>query len=328
MPGKRAGEAIIKCTRVWRTEDRPGSEGTYIARLSNKNRRCLNVGERAYLRISYGKASVLACLSVDPNLDNNTIRLDQTLRQALCLKKVMRRDDELVYRADGKGPEETPSAEISTDPLLALTPLSTGHCRPGAEKKTLSHPIVVQPSGFPGPTLLARLFKYQYLICQVHHAFSRDMEKPLVRLTTQSMEDIGIAPGDKVLLISEHTQESMRCLTLEAREPLPLRSMYHNFTPVCPGEYYTGSMLPWITIDNDARRKLKIEPWQAIVVGRDPYHALTLEFNQVATGLALAALGGAIAVPDQFKPLLPLGIVAIGLVAVGLLIWQKIRSRI
>lgn len=308
---KQSAKLSIQCNRVRRTEDRPGSEGTYIVRLSPTDRRQLGVRDGAYLKVSYGKASVLACLSEDSTQKDKTIRIDQTLRHAICLQKIMQEDEELVYEPGGNG--------------------------------SLEHPIVIHRSDFPGRSLLARMLKQQYLICILHHAIARDMEKPIARLTEESMADIGIQPGDKVLLISEHgRRKSIRCLALNAKPQLPLESMYEPpFTPLCPREAYKDLLLPWITVDLQTRRKLGIDPrepvnpWEPIIVGRDPYHALASEFNHVAAPLALSALGGAIVVPVEkltflgwFAPFVPFAIVVIGLFAVVMLILFKIRSRI
>lgn len=94
----------------------------------------------AYLKVSYGEASVLACLSDDPGLDDETIRMDQTLRTAICLEKIMQGSaaKELVYSSDIDG--------------------------------ALKHPVVIERSAFRGPTRLSRLVKQQYLICLVHAA--------------------------------------------------------------------------------------------------------------------------------------------------------------
>lgn len=300
---KQSSKLSIQCTRVRRTKDRPGSEGTYIVRLSPTNRRRLGVRDGAYLKVSYGKASVLACLSEDSTQNDETIRIDQTLRHAICLQKIMQEGEELVYEPGGNG--------------------------------SLKHPIAIHRSDFPGPNLLARMLKQQYLICILHHAIPRDMETPIARLTKQSMEVVGIQPGDKVLLFSEKRRRSLRCLPLDPETQLPLPTMRQYFTPPCPDSAYEGLLLPWVTIDLQTRLDLGVDPWQPILVGRDPRHALTLEFNHVAAALAVGALGGAIVVPVEkltflgwFAPFVPSAIVFIGLFAVVMLILFKIRSRI
>lgn len=252
----------------------------------------------AYLKVSYGKASVLTCLSVDYELDDETIRMDQTLRTAICLDVIMQGTGkkELVYRSNGN--------------------------------RDLEHPIVIQPSNFRGPTLLPRLLKQQYLICAVHHAMPEDMETPIARLTKESMDVIGIQPGDKVLLISEKDRKPIRCLVLHPDNPLPFDTMYEYFTAwPCPGPKDQPLRLPWVALDRQTRIAIGAEPWEPIIVGRDPRHALASELGVVAMGLAVSALGGAIVVPD-IHPLLPMAIVIAGFVGVSVLIWIKIRSRI
>ena len=308
----------IECTRVCPTSHRPGSEGTYIVRLSPANKQLLKVRNGAYLKVSYGKASVLARLSVDRDLDDETIRIDQTLRTAICLEKIMQ----------GSGKKE-----------LMYSPGRAG---------ALEYRIVIQRSNFPGPTLLARRLKQQYLICLVHHAIPRDMETPIARLTEQSMEVVGIQPGDKVLLFNEERRRSLRCLPLNPKTQLPLPTMRQYFTPPCPDSAYEGLLLPWVTIDLQTRLDLGVDPWQPILVGRDPRHALALEFNHVAAALALAAVGGAIVIPQEklqqletvlgkynylgwlapIVPWVPAIIIFIGLFGVLMLILFKIRSRI
>ncbi len=316
----KSAKPSIKCTRVVPTSHRPGAKGTYIVRLSCANRQRLKARNGAYLKVSYGKASVLARLSVDDELNGTTIRMDQTLRTAICLEKIMTglAKKELVYNPGGDG--------------------------------DLSHPIVIQRSNFRGPTLLARRLKQQYLICLVHHAIPRDMETPIARLTKQSMDVVGIQPGDKVLLISETRCRSLRCLPLDPKTEtqLPLPSMHEQSTPPCPDSAYEGLLLPWITIDWQTRLDLGVVPWQPIIVGRDPRHALALEFNHVAAALALAAVGGAIVIPQEklqlletklgeydylgwvapIVPWVPAIIIFVGLFTVLILILFSIRSRI
>jgi hypothetical protein len=48
----------IECTRVKRTGERPGSEGTYIVRLSRENVRRLKARNGVYVKVSQGEASV------------------------------------------------------------------------------------------------------------------------------------------------------------------------------------------------------------------------------------------------------------------------------
>ena len=298
----------IKCARVLPTRLRPGSKGTYIVRLSRANGKQLKVKNGAYLRVSYGKASVLACFSIDDELDNNIIRTDQTLRTAICLEKIMQGSakKKLIY-----GPGRTES---------------------------LTDPIIVERSRFCGPTALARLVKQQYLVCLVHHAIPRDMETPLARLTKQSMEVVGIQSGDKVLLISETNRKSLRCLPL-VTEGLPLKSMNEFDSPCEKTRYKDDLQLPWVTMDRQTRLALNVKPWHPILVGRDPWKAITSELNEVILAVALAAVGGSFFVPsDGFTiPILGLpfsqtqasfGIVFLGLVLVSILKWLKIRSRI
>ncbi|MFC1585211.1 hypothetical protein ACFL5V_06675 [Fibrobacterota bacterium] len=148
---KRRVPPSIFLTKVIPTAERPGSEGTYIIRLSPGNLKKLSIANGSYVRISYGTASVLGCTSVDDQLDEHTLRMDQTLRQAVWLEKIMqgKGKKELEYKPDGSG--------------------------------DIEHPVSVRPSAFKGPTLLARLLKQQYLMCLIHHAMSRDSEKPLAR---------------------------------------------------------------------------------------------------------------------------------------------------
>lgn len=308
----KAEKPSIGCTRVWATKHRPGSEGTYIVRLSPDNVRRLKLKVRngAYLKVSYGKASVLACLSVDCDLPNDTIRIDQTLRTAICLEKIMQGPGkrELVYSPDGRS--------------------------------DLEYPIVIRRSNFRGPSPLAKLLKQQYLICVVHHALPTDMETPLARLTTLAMEAIGIQPGDKVWLIGDNGRKKIRCLPLDPGIKLPLPSMGKHFTPPCPETDYQELTLPWITIDLQSRLDLNqtgldsnnVNPWDPIIVGRDLPHALASEFSTVAMGVALSAVGGAVVVPEiiitDVYSWLPLSIILTGFVAVSLLVALKIRSRI
>ncbi|MEE9522436.1 MAG: hypothetical protein V3W05_06490 [candidate division NC10 bacterium] len=295
--GQLSAYPFIKCTRVCPTSDRPGSEGTYIVRLSPANVRQLNLAHGVYLKLSYGQASVLACLSVDNKLDDETIRMDQTLRTAICLEPIMQgtKKKELVYRP-GDGGE-------------------------------LSSPIIVQSSAFHGPTLLAKLLKHQYLMCLVHHAMSEDMEKPIARLTNKSMEVISIDPGDKVLLIGENRRKSMRCLALDPEKNLPADTMRKTFTGWrCPELEDKDLHLPWVTLDLQTRRELGVDPWEPIIVGRDPYHTLVAEFSEVALAVALGAVGGALFF--QGLPVLQFVILLFGFVAIVGLILSKIQSRI
>ena len=145
----------IQCMRLAPTQYRPDSEGTYIVRLSPNNRTRLKVRNKSYLKVSYGEASTLACLIVDKSLnDDDIIRMDQTVRTAIGLDKMMQGSDaKKSYFQD----------------------------------RILPQPIIIEPSNFPGPGLLGRLLKQQYLICIIHHALPTDMEPPIARLKRSSM---------------------------------------------------------------------------------------------------------------------------------------------
>jgi hypothetical protein len=319
MIGRSAKKHSIHLTQVTATSERPGSKGTYIVRLSPANRRKLKVKNGAYLDVSYGDASVPACLSVDDELDDNTIRTDQTIRTAIHLDKIL--------QGSGKA-------------TLVHDPTGSGD---------LTHPIVVQPSSFRGPSLLNRLLKQQYLMCVVHHALPEDMEKPIARLTTDSMAVIGVESGSKILLVGSNGKtRPMRCLAIGDGQRLPVQSMHTVFTVPeyqrrrrgkkrisygivrrREGEEPLG--LPWITLDKQTRLLLEVAPWQPMLIGRYPLQVLAAELGQVVSAVALSALGGAIVVPDWLKqdyPLLPWTIVAVGFVTVVGLIWWKIRSRL
>ena len=153
----------------------------------------------------------------------------------------------------------------------------------------------------------------------------RDMETPLVRLTIQAIQVLGIQPGDKVLLISEKGHKKRRCLPLNPQIQLPLETMRKYFTPPCPDSEYQDLSLPWITMDLQTRLDLGIDPWLPIIVGRDPYYTLASEYSQVALAVALGAVGGAIVVDFLLGQLV---ILLTGFSIVSILIWRKIRSRL
>ncbi len=296
-----AAAKFIDCHRVRPTRTRPGSRGTFIARLSPRNAGTLGAWDGTYLNVTYNQASVLACLSVDHTLDNDTVSLDQTLRQAICLEKIMQGlgIKELVYDPD--------------------------------EQIALEYPVRIRRSRFTGPSFLARMLKQQYQVCIIHHAMIQDMETPIARMTPRSMEVIGIQPGDKVKLIGEKGSKSIRCLSLDTDSELPLKTMYNYFTPPCPVDTYQALTLPWITLDLQTRLDLKIKPWQPIIAARDPLHVLAWELGGLAAAVALSALGGAVVLPKEVStqyPWLPGGIIATGFFVVLLFILIKIRSRI
>ena len=293
----------ITCSHVIRTDTRPGSEGTYIVRLSQANSKRLKARNGNYLRIRYGNNSVMACLSVDDKLDDNetirneTIRMDQTLRTALGLTTIMQgpKKKELIYSPAGGG--------------------------------DLKYPIVIRRERFKGPNWLTKTLRQQYLVCVVHHAMAADMETPLVRLAMRAMQVLGIEPGDRVRLINGEHHKTLRCLPLDPAFQLPLKTMEKDFADwmyELPKKD-KDLRLPWITLDLQTRLALNVQPWQSIIVGRDTYHALKSEFSQVALAVALATLGGAIVVEDLFPQLT---ILLIGFSIVSILIWLKIRSKI
>jgi len=287
----------ITCSRVIRTDTRPGSEGTYIVRLSQANSERLKAGNGDYLRVRYGNGSVMACLSVDVKSDDDeTIRMDQTLRTAIGLATIMQGPEkkELIYSPDWGG--------------------------------DLKYPIVIQRAKFGGPNRLTRTLRQQYLICVVHHAMATDMETPLVRLAARAMQVLGIEPGDRVRLINGERHKTLRCLPLDPKFQLPLKTMEKDFAD---WKYQLTEdedlRLPWITLDLQTRLALDVQPWQPIMVGRDTYYALKSEFSQVALAVVLAALGGAIVVNNLFAQL---AILLAGFSIVSILVWLKIRSRI
>ncbi len=156
---------------------------------------------------------------------------------------------------------------------------------------------------------------------------SEDMEKPITRLTHNSMEAIGIQPGDKILLISEKCRKSMRCLALDTDKNLPSDTMLNTFTGWrCPELEDKDLRLPWVTLDLQTRLELGVDPWVPIIVGRDPYHTLLSEFSEVALAVALGVVGGALFF--QGHPLVQFAILFAGFVAVSGLILSKIQSKI
>jgi hypothetical protein len=153
------------------------------------------------------------------------------------------------------------------------------------------------------------------------------MEKPIGRLTNNSMEAIGILPGDKILLISETRRKSMRCLALDPDKNLPSDTMLNTFTGWrCPELEDKDLRLPWVTLDRQSRLEMGVDPWVPILVGRDPYHTLLSEFSQVALAVALGAVGGALFFQDH--PFVQFAILFVGFAAISMLIVSKIRSRI
>jgi len=140
------------------------------------------------------------------------------------------------------------------------------------------------------------------------------------------MQVLGIEPGDKVFLISEKGRKKLRCLPLDPKSKVPSETMEKTFADwKCPLPDDEDLHLPWITLDLQARLDLDVQPWQPIIVGRDPYHALASEYSQVALAVALAAVGGAIVVDFLLGQLV---ILLTGFSIVSILIWLKIRSRI
>ena len=272
------------------TRTRPNAQGIYIVKFSSQNRDYLGVKDGDYVRIIYGKAFVLGCLRVDDDLDHGLVQMDQTLRTAIGLDRIMQ----------GSGDFESHDKE----------------------SRTLKHPIKVQASNFSGPSVLARVIKQQYLVCMVHHALPEDMEASLVRVPQSSMDVLGIESGDKVLLGSEGGSVQVRCLVLKSEPCLPLKSMSIDFTPLW--EQADDEMqLPWITMDLHTRQQLDINPWEPILVGRDPFHSLVSEFDEVMLAIALAAVLGTIGLPEYQLP-----IILVGFTGIFILILLKLRSRI
>ncbi|MCH8989638.1 MAG: hypothetical protein IIA92_12635 [Chloroflexi bacterium] len=288
----------VQCNLVEPTAERPGSAGTYIVRLSPGNRQRLGIRNNRYVKVSYRLCSVLAKLIEHSGLDSETIMIDQTLRHAIGLERIMQGSGSrvLMFNPDGGG--------------------------------DLSCPVMVQRTDFRGPDLTARALKQQYLVCRVHNAMTSDMETPIARLTKDAMDVIGIQPGEKIRLVGEENRLGIRCLALdsEINKKLPLPSMHKFWT--CPDPALSepeADPLPWVTLDQQTRLALALDPWHTVFVGRDPRNKLASEFSLIASALALSALGGAIIVP-YFNPWLPLGIVAAGFVGVLALTWAKIRS--
>ena len=296
----RKTEKTVVCTRVVGTTSRPHAKGTYIVRLSGANQDKLGIKNKAYVNIAYGAFTVLARLVVDETWDDDdSICMDQTVRTAIGLEAILQGQGHarLEYTEDGTA--------------------------------TLEHPILIRPARFKGPGLLARLVKQQHLVCLSHIAMSEDMEKPIVRLSRDSMDVLGIKAGDKVLLITEKTQRSYRCLVLEPQKgvQLPTKIMM-SLAPKthCPLPDDPNLRLPWITADLQIRKEIGVEPWQAVLVGRDPAHALTAELNTGVTAIAISALGAAVALPSH--PTWQIAIFAAAVIGISVFICLKIRSRI
>jgi len=285
------------------TNDRPGSRGTYIVRLSKANQESLKVSNGDYLKVQFRNASVLACLSVDPNLEDDRILLDQTLRMAINLKG-------FLQSAEDKAPKVVEKHE----------------------------PIIVQPSSFTGPNWLERVLKQQYLVCVIHYALSTDMEKPtIVRLAKSSIETLGIEPGDKVQLNSGYGCVTVRCLCLPDNDEATLPD--EKMKKLREDWKKEDSDLPWVLMDLETRnllnasgdKKNNLKPWDTIIVSRYLPHTFIAEFSTVAMGLALTALGGAVVLPNSLTdiyPWLPTLILSGSFFIVLVLIAFKIRDRI
>lgn len=290
----------VLCSRLRPTYDRPGSQGTYIVRLSRANSRRLVAENGAYLEVGYGTASVLACLSIDDSLDDETILMDQTIRMAICLGKSIQNKNEMVFNPDGAG--------------------------------GLSHPIAIRRWRFGRPRLMSRLFKQQYLVCLVHHALAVDMEKPIVRINENAMDVINLGKRDRVFLMSEDARTSVRCLPLPSEIRLPMESMQH-FNPPCPGEAYAAQTLPWITMDSYTRRLLNVDPWEPIFVGADIYRIVAREAALLGTIVGVT-VGLSQFVPKQISmgntiiTNVPLALVIAGFVIGTIFMWVKVRSRV
>ena len=304
------GDAVgpsIRCTKVLPTERRTGAAGTYVVQISLHNQRRLHARAGQYVRVTHGEAWVHACLQIDPELDDDSIRIDQTLRMALALKRFLPGDQSLEYVPE--------SDELAGYPETK-------------EERHLEHPVVVFRSRFRGPGLLARWLRQQYLVCAVHYSQPQDMEKPIARVSEDSLDVLGIDEGDKVQIVGERRTLPLRCLALDPADEIPTEPMKKKRTPWWHDlDEDHRTPLPFITLDRESRRLLgDLVPWQPVFVGRDPRYVLASEFREVMLAVALGVLGGVFFFQDNRIVQGAILTAGFGL-AIGLII-LKIRSRI
>ncbi len=305
LPWRRSKRGPVECPLVLPTTKRPHSQGSYIVRLSEENRKRLGVGNLSYLKIAYGRASVLGRLVVDHELDDRTICMDQTHRVALGLEGILQGQSRrgLIYGEAGGG----------------VSP---------AELTDISQPIRITTSKFRGPNLLERLLRYQYIVCRVHVALNVDMEKPIARLSENSLEVIGVAPGDKVRVIGELSSRSVRCLALSSISTLPSEDMKRAFGEPFGAAVDSDSGLPWCTLDKQTRDELDVKPWDNVLVSRSLWQVLASEFRSVGLAISLSLVGVALSLPNDGASYFPVALIGLGLVMALLLILVQVRSRL
>lgn len=219
----------------------------------------------------------------------------------------------LTYRITAKVyPKTTPidnKGEVLMDQKLrdALLVKAGGKvCISLPEKKKLYKRI---------PKIANLIIRYQTNIVRVQHATKNEMEIRLGLISQNTMNTIGIEPGDKIIIESVDADNKiiyrkMRVLELkdellnERRKHQEYYSQSNNIDDnlrkhgIALKKYYTKDKieecnkldLPLILLDLDAREELKINVCSCVKIYRSPLFAFSKQLHFISVSIVLSIL--------------------------------------
>lgn len=279
---------------VRRTEDRPLYILENIVQLNSKNMKRLSLkeGDRVVLinRIKCGNQETdltIDALVYKPSdeLDDESIRIDQALRNAIGIP-------------------------------TRLT---------GKEK------VEVRKAKFKRRSLLERLLPSQEAIVRVQYTTPKYMEKPVCCVEREVLKIIGVREeGFCELINSEGKSIRLRVLMLSEKELIQRKKRLKEKPNALPHAYLVLKLMeivetdiPWIFIDMQARRTLKVNTGNPVRIRRSLRHIISE--NILATGflILIALIGGIILTPFPWNIISPF----VAFIAYMILTLYKIRKE-
>ncbi|NVM53294.1 MAG: gamma-glutamylcyclotransferase [Candidatus Helarchaeota archaeon] len=207
--------------------------------------------------------------------------------------------------------------------------------------------IRIVKSRLKKPPFYERLFNYQYVFCRVKRSEIVDMEKRMVRIFQDTMEIIGIEPGDIIVIESEFESVKNRAFEISVdavkkRIELEKKSSKAFLEAKAAGtaggifdidctSYFNltleGEDIPPIYMDKEMRDKLRVGFCDAVRIRRTAMNPVEREFTDFVMIIIIAMLGIVLTIPNlSFVASISI-IVSIIIVAV-ILITMKIRHQI
>lgn len=244
---------------VKKTNERFNSDGFFVAQLNpDKMRNKYIPGQVIIIKNKRmgEEFKVKALLQSNDEVGENEIRLDQKIRMAIGVQ---------------------PNMEVEIEQLGL-------------------YDYIMQLS------FMERLLGVQINILRVKFATFTDMEINICRISKRVMQTIGIEEGERIFVESVNGKIEIRALELTGQMEEVRRKTEEDgksqFYPKNPLRKKllvygnkTSNDLPWIFLDNDARNKLKVKPYDPVIVYRSTKFAVLNKLHLVSIPLILSIIG-------------------------------------